>query len=88
MSTDDFRQSLGQRAAGPGGGGTSEHTQALHLGLVTDTLLCVQGWLVPLTLGVALVELLWSLHSTTHAVKMIIASFQDGGISEKMNVNS
>lgn len=40
---DDFRQSLGQRAAGPGGGSTSEHTRALHLGLVTDMLLCVQG---------------------------------------------
>lgn len=87
MSNDDFRQSLGQRAAGPGGGSTSEHTRALHLGLVTDMLLCVQGWLIPFTLGVALVELLWSLHSATHTMKMIIASFQDEGISKKMNVN-
>ena len=87
VSTDNFRQSLGQRAAGPGGEGTSEHTRALHLGLVTDTLLCVQGCLIPRTLGVAPVELLWSLRSPTHAMKMIVASFQDGGISEKMNVN-
>lgn len=30
----------------------------------------------------ALVELLWSLHSATHTMKMIIASFQDEDIQE------